>query len=171
MPCPPTPSGSEASSDQPRRLSASSRWHAKGSSRLTSRHAPPPHIAGRRQHPPHVADGVASFGDRIMSAVTNAVGTLLCAVLFTALALVSLPQVIKAGDVVILVNWVAQTFLQLVLPAVILGGQAVQGRAADKRAVLTYQDAEAILHECVELQKHLSSQDEALAKALDRQAT
>lgn len=88
-----------------------------------------------------------------------------CAYLFAAIALVGLPGAIQNG-VVSIVQWIAQTFLQLVLLSVIIVGQNVQAAAADKRAIDTYQDAESILHECVELQKHLAAQDEILAEAI-----
>ena len=45
---------------------------------------------------------------------------------------------------------------------VIMVGQQVLGAASDKRAVVTYQDAEAILHECLQMQEHLGAQDRAL---------
>ena len=41
-------------------------------------------------------------------------------------------------------------------------GQNIQGRAADQRAADTYKDAEAILHECLQLQAHLQAQDKIL---------
>ena len=34
---------------------------------------------------------------------------------------------------------------------------------SDKRAENTYKDAEAVLHEAIEIQKHLKAQDETLA--------
>ncbi|MGE0598121.1 MAG: hypothetical protein AB7J35_13310 [Dehalococcoidia bacterium] len=46
-----------------------------------------------------------------------------------------------------------------VSPAVIIVGQNLQAEAADKRAEATYKDAEAVLHECVQIQEHLSAQD------------
>jgi hypothetical protein len=49
-----------------------------------------------------------------------------------------------------------------VLLPIIIVGQNVQGRTSDKRAVQTYQDAEAILHECLQLQEHLMAQDKVL---------
>ncbi|MBS1196166.1 MAG: hypothetical protein H6R33_886, partial [Actinobacteria bacterium] len=52
--------------------------------------------------------------------------------------------------------------VQLLLMFVILVGQQVLGAASDKRAVETYQDAEATLHECLELQRHLTAQDQCL---------
>ena len=56
---------------------------------------------------------------------------------------------------------VSQTFLQLVLLPIIIVGQNLQGRAADKRADATWKDAEAILHELLEIQRHLAAQDAA----------
>jgi hypothetical protein len=47
-------------------------------------------------------------------------------------------------------------------------GQQVLGAASDKRAVVTYQDAEAILHECLEMQDHLNAQDPALEGIIRR---
>jgi uncharacterized membrane protein len=58
--------------------------------------------------------------------------------------------------------------VQLLLMFVIMVGQQVLGAAADKRAVVTYQDAEAILHECLQMQEHLTAQDFALERMLKR---
>jgi len=98
--------------------------------------------------------------------ITTMVGTMWCAYLFAALALVSLPNAIAGGRAT-LIAWIAQTFLQLVLLSIIMVGQKVAGVAADARADQTYKDAEAILHECIQLQKHLESQDEILLKLIE----
>ncbi len=66
-----------------------------------------------------------------MASITHRVGTLACAIAFCLIALVSLPAAIKSGDLIIIVSWVAQTFLQLVLLSIILGGQAVAEKATD----------------------------------------
>ncbi len=76
--------------------------------------------------------------------VTNVVGTMWCAYLFTLLALMGLPAALKPGGEGI-VAWIAQTFLQLVLLSVIIVGQNVQSLAADARAENTFKDTEAIL--------------------------
>lgn len=52
---------------------------------------------------------------------------------------------------------------QLLLVFVILLGQQVLGRTGDRRAVQTFEDAEAILHDCEQLQNHLIAQDQHLA--------
>jgi len=51
-----------------------------------------------------------------------------CAYLFGAIALISLPNAIKSGDSIVIVSWVAQTFLQLVLLSIIMVGQKVQSQ-------------------------------------------
>jgi hypothetical protein len=47
-------------------------------------------------------------------------------------------------------------------------GQNAQARAADKRAQQTYNDAEAILHECMQLQAHLQAQDTTIDDVVRR---
>lgn len=76
--------------------------------------------------------------------VTNVVGTMWCAYIFTLLALLGLPAALKPGGEGI-VAWIAQTFLQLVLLSVIIVGQNVQSMAADARAENTFKDTEQIL--------------------------
>ena len=100
--------------------------------------------------------------------ITAIVGTMICAYLFTILALVSLPSALKTGQLIIIIAWIAQTFLQLVLLPIIIVGQNVQAAAADKRAEDTYKDAEAVLHEALEIQKHLQAQDMALQALADK---
>jgi uncharacterized membrane protein len=60
--------------------------------------------------------------------------------------------------------------VQLLLIFIILLGQQVLGRSADKRALQTYQDAEAILEDCEQIQNHLISQDDHLAGCISLDA-
>ena len=130
-----------------------------------------PRVAGRRlQRPVRVIDQYAAlskgrFGrlDTWLAVkITTIVGTMLCAYLFTILAFISLPSALKTGDLIIIIAWIAQTFLQLVLLPIIIVGQNVQAAAADKRAEQTYEDADAVLHHALEIQKHLQAQDVVL---------
>lgn len=90
------------------------------------------------------SSAVARFNTRIALAVTKAVGSMWCAYAFCLLALSGLPQALSPGGAG-LVSWIAQTFIQLVLLSIIMVGQDVQAKAADKRSVDTYTDTEAIL--------------------------
>jgi hypothetical protein len=105
----------------------------------------------------------ARFGLRI----TLIVGTMWAAYLFTVLALFALPDAIKQGTYFIIV-WLSSSFLQLVLLPIIIVGQNIQAKAADERAAATFKDAEAVLKEAEEIQKHLLAQDEAIANIVER---
>jgi hypothetical protein len=104
---------------------------------------------------------------RIALVLTTVVGTMWCAYAFAVLALAVLPQAISGG-LLTLVQWGSQTFIQLVMLSVIMVGQNILGRAADKRAAMTYQDADATFHEAEQLQEHLRLQDEAINALLEK---
>jgi hypothetical protein len=118
--------------------------------------------------PPRVDDERVGFGAALGARITAIVGTMVTALGFALLALISLPAAIRSGDIIVIVAWIAQTFLQLVLLPIIIVGQNVQGMAADKRGLQTYNDAEAILHECLQLQAHLMEQDKVLSDLITK---
>jgi len=103
---------------------------------------------------------VEGFNAKFAVLITNGVGTMACAYLFALIACISLPEVLVTAGVIpasvvphffknqgliILVAWVAQTFLQLVLLSIIIVGQRVQNLSAEARSEKTYRDAEEIL--------------------------
>ena len=65
--------------------------------------------------------------------ITDGVATMWCAYLFALLALISLPSAIKTHDVVTIVAWIAQTFLQLVLLSIIMVGQNISSAAVEQK--------------------------------------
>jgi hypothetical protein len=75
---------------------------------------------------------INEFNRRLAQKITSGVSTMWCAYIFAAIALISLPAAIKTGDVVVIVAWVAQTFLQLVLLSIIMVGQEVQSTSVEK---------------------------------------
>jgi len=102
----------------------------------------------------------ARFNSWLGLKITVIVGTMVCAYVFAAIALISLPSNIHSTQTLIL--WISSSFLQLVLLPIIIVGQNVQATAADKRAEATYKDADAVLHEAVKIQEHLMAQDKIL---------
>jgi hypothetical protein len=58
-----------------------------------------------------------------------------------------------------------------VMLSVIMVGQNILSKASDKRADMTYKDADATFHEAEQIQKHLKEQDAALNTLLDKIAT
>jgi len=119
-----------------------------------------------RKKPVQSSDEHVGVNGRIALFITAAVGTMWCAYAFALLALVVLPQAVASP--LLLVQWISQTFIQLVMLSILMVGQNIQGRAADKRAIDTYKDAEAILSECLRLQQHLEQQDQILDDVVKR---
>jgi len=76
---------------------------------------------------------VAQFKRKLAEKITSGVSTMWCAYLFAAIALISLPNAIKSGDTIIIVAWIAQTFLQLVLLSIIMVGQSVQSQSVEQK--------------------------------------
>jgi hypothetical protein len=111
---------------------------------------------------------VNRFNRKVGLGITTSVGTMWCAYVFTAIALVSLPAAILSQNAIVIIAWIAQTFLQLVLLPVIIVGQNIQAAAADARSAATYEDAGAILEEAKQIQLHLASQDAAIGALLDK---
>ncbi|MHB8398953.1 MAG: hypothetical protein ACYDCI_08480 [Candidatus Limnocylindrales bacterium] len=127
-----------------------------------------PRIAERKkEHPPKTTDEHVGFNGKIALGLTTAVGTMWCAYAFAVLALIVLPDAI-AGGTLTLIQWVSQTFIQLVMLSVIMVGQNILGKASDKRAEMTYKDADATFHEAEQIQAHLKVQDDALSAMLDK---
>ena len=113
---------------------------------------------------------VAKFNSKLAVTITGLVGTMWCAYVFAGIALIGLPAVLGLTFVPArfstIVLWVSSEFLQLVLLAVIIVGQNIQSQAADKRAEATYEDADAVLHEAIQIQKHLEAQDQTIQRIL-----
>ncbi|MBV9098200.1 MAG: DUF1003 domain-containing protein [Frankiaceae bacterium] len=137
---------------------------------------PHPHAEKRKAAgPPKVAAAAAELhgpgaigklNAKIGLRITLIVGTMWCAYLFTVLSLVSAPSAFESGNMLIIVGWIAQTFLQLVLLPIIIVGQNVQSAAADARSQATYDDAAAVLEEAKQIQAHLAAQDAAIERIL-----
>jgi len=77
---------------------------------------------------------IREFNKKVALFVTERVGTMSCAYLFAAIALVSLPEALSSEDPLEIVSWVAETFLQLVLLSIIIVGQNIQSEIAEEQA-------------------------------------
>ncbi len=103
---------------------------------------------------------VEGFNAKVALLITRSVGTMACAYVFCLIALLSLPAIlIQAGvltssdvpkfftkpGLILIVAWIAQTFIQLVLLSIIMVGQSVQSAASDARAEKEFMDTETIM--------------------------
>ena len=111
---------------------------------LTVEHIPHPHLEKRKMYAKAGGDKPGGFNNWLAVKITNVVGTMWCAYVFTIIALISLPDAVRGGRGP-LIAWIAQTFLQLVLLSIIMVGQKVAAGVSDRQALQTYEDAEALL--------------------------
>jgi hypothetical protein len=117
--------------------------------------------------PKHKQAAGTGFNSWLAIKITSKVGTMWCAYAFALIALVSLPDALHGGRPTI-ISWIAQTFIQLVLLSIIMVGQNISAAASDARALATYNDADAILHTALAIERHLIEQDKVLSAVLKR---
>ncbi|MEP7135247.1 MAG: hypothetical protein ABI904_09970 [Chloroflexota bacterium] len=110
----------------------------------------------------HGAGMMGNINTRLALIITKAVGSMWCAYAFALLALISLPAAISSHSPIIIVAWVAQTFLQLVLLPIIIVGQNVQAAASDARAESDHKTLVAIHTLTVEVHEIAQQQTKIL---------
>jgi hypothetical protein len=108
---------------------------------------------------------VSDFNRKVAEKITAVVSTMWAAYLFAALALISLPAAIKSGSVLVIVGWIAQTFLQLVLLSIIMVSQKRSSEAVEKMIYETHAAALAEF-EIAKEARELANQELAELKAL-----
>ncbi len=105
--------------------------------------------------------------DKVAVFITNMVGTMWCAIVFTLIALISLPEALHGGTATT-ISWIAQTFLQLVLLSIIMVGQNLQSRHSELRADADYETNIEAKKDIEVLMKHLDSiESDKLNKILE----
>ncbi len=84
-------------------------------------------------------NALSNFNKMLATRITSLVSTMWCAYLFALIALISLPNAIKSGDTIVIVSWIAQTFLQLVLLSIIMVGQSQQSESVEQKINETHE--------------------------------
>lgn len=116
----------------------------------------------------HGTGAAARFNTWLAVRITRTVGTMWIAYAFAALALISLPAALASGEIIVIVSWVAQTFLQLVLLPIIIVGQNVIQAANDARAEADHETLTAVHRLTVEVHEINVAQTEILERLRDR---
>jgi uncharacterized membrane protein len=93
-----------------------------------------------KQHINQLHKDSFTITERIATKITNMIGTFTCFIIFSILALISLPAVIQSHNAIVWVSWITQTFLQLVLLPLIMVSQNLQSRHSEYLAEATYEN-------------------------------
>ena len=112
----------------------------------------------------HGSGRAGRFNTWLAVRITKTVGSMWIAYLFGAIALISLPAALASGEVIVIVSWVAQTFLQLVLLPIIIVGQNVIQAANDARAEADHETLTAVHMLTVEVHTINVAQTEILKR-------
>ena len=115
----------------------------------------------------HGDNPIGLFNTWVAVKVTKFVGSMWCAYVFSFIALISLPFAIRSGDPIVIVGWIAQTFLQLVLLPIIIVGQNVQGAADDARAESDHETLVAI-HTLISEVHRINEQQNVILDVLEK---
>ena len=82
---------------------------------------------------------INKFNSNLAAKITSGVATMWCAYAFAAIALVSLPVTLQSRNLITIVAWVAQTFLQLVLLSIIMVVQNVASASVEQKITETHE--------------------------------
>jgi len=133
---------------------------------------PHPRIEERKnQAPPKTEDESVGFNGTVAKTITRGVGNMWTFYIVATIMGLWIgylgPNVLNDPYPFSLMLLVFGGIIQMLLMIAIMVGQQVLGAAADKRAVQTYQDAEAVLHEAQQIQAHLAAQDAQITVILN----
>lgn len=102
------------------------------------------------------------INDRIAIALTNSVASMWCAYAFAVLAILGFPGL--SASPTQYVQWVSQTFIQLVMLSVIMVGQKVLGRHQEIQSEEQFNTTKKTFEDILQIMKHLEAQDQELLR-------
>lgn len=124
------------------------------------RYKPHPHIQNRQEQGPVTGESVTeSINEKLARRGTLIFGSMWAFYVFVVYGALGAIFVKQQATLLYWSNWVQLWSL----PLLMVGG-IVLGKAADKRAVQTYKDAEAIMESAKQIQDHLLEQDAELQR-------
>jgi uncharacterized membrane protein len=133
-----------------------------------------PRAHARRAREPGQGDGPTGFNERLAAWITAKIGSMwtvyICSAVTVVWAVLGARQVLGFDPYPYPFLLFLGNVVQLLLIFIILLGQQVLGRTADRHSMHTYEDAEAILVDCEQIQNHLIAQDTHLAAITDLHA-
>lgn len=102
------------------------------------------------------------FNGKIAVAITRALGSMWAAYVFSILALIGFPGF--SATPTQYVQWVSQTFIQLVALSVLAVGQSILGRKQSLQADEQYKTTTKTYHDTEQMTKHMRAQDAELLR-------
>lgn len=126
-------------------------------------HEPHPH-----PHPPQkitvakAEQALSGFNMKIAVAITKGLGTMICAYIFAILAIIGFPGLHATPTQY--VQWLSQTFIQLVALSVLAVGQQVLSKQGELMADEQFHTTMNSYHDIEQMMQHLCAQDTELLR-------
>lgn len=105
---------------------------------------------------------LSGFNMKIAVAITKGLGTMICAYIFAILAIIGFPGF--SATPTQYVQWVSQTFIQLVALSVLAVGQQVLSKQGELMAEEQFHTTMNSYHDIEQIMQHLSAQDAELLR-------
>lgn len=105
---------------------------------------------------------LTGFNMKIAVVITKGLGTMVCAYIFAILAIIGFPGF--GATPTQYVQWVSQTFIQLVALSVLAVGQQVLSKHGELMAEEQYNTTMSTYHDIEQIMQHLSAQDAELLR-------
>lgn len=125
------------------------------------RHEPHPHIP-QKVTIAKAEQALTGFNMKIAVAITNGLGTMVCAYIFAILAIIGFPGF--GATPTQYVQWLSQTFIQLVALSVLAVGQQVLSKHGELMAEEQFHTTMSTYHDIEQIMQHLSAQDAELLR-------
>jgi hypothetical protein len=124
-------------------------------------HIPHPHIP-QKVTIAKAEQALTGFNMKIAVAITKGLGTMVCAYIFAILAIIGFPGF--GATPTQYVQWVSQTFIQLVALSVLAVGQQVLSKHGELMADEQFHTTMSTYHDIEQIMQHLSAQDAELLR-------
>lgn len=126
------------------------------------------HEPHQHQHTPQkvtiarAEQALSGFNMKFAVVITKGLGTMICAYIFAILAIIGFPGLNATPTQY--VQWVSQTFIQLVALSVLAVGQQVLSKHGELMADEQYKTTMNSYHDIEQVMQHLCAQDEELLR-------
>jgi hypothetical protein len=137
--------------------------HPQHRTRVLFRHEPRPHLHTPQKVTVTKAEqALNGFNMQIAVAITKGLGTMVCAYIFAILAIIGFPGFNATPTQY--VQWLSQTFIQLVALSVLAVGQQVLSKQGELMAEEQYHTTMNSYHDIEQIMLHLCAQDAELLR-------
>lgn len=151
----PTPAGIETTSPM--------QTHPQHDTRVLFHHELHPHPHTSHKVTITMAEqALKGFNMKIAVAITRGLGTMICAYIFAILAIIGFPGFNATPTQY--VQWISQTFIQLVALSVLAVGQQVLSKQGELMAEEQYHTTMNSYHDIEQVMQHLCAQDAELLR-------